>query len=256
MMVRRYPVLLGGGVLLRGLSAGVVVVSMGLAASACGTSGNGVASLPASQILSKAKAAVQAAKTVRIVGQFKSSGQTVGLDLDFKPGTGTVANLTLSGAKVNVVAIGQTVYFKGDSLFWSQIAAQQPGGSSAGKAFVALAAGRWFKVSKSATGSQIPGFSQLAQFTSLSTFVNQVFSPASTNGAKNGGAATVDGQATVKLIGAQGGDLYVATSGTPYPVELTSPSATAGTLNFTYNVPVTVTAPPGAVNLSSLLPKG
>ena len=51
----------------------------------------------------------------------------------------------------------------------------------------------------------------------------------------------------------QGGTLYVATSGKPYPVKLAKGGAGGGTLTFDrWNQPVSITPPANAIDLAQL----
>ena len=65
----------------------------------------------------------------------------------------------------------------------------------------------------------------------------------------------MNGQKVIALKdGANGGTLYVATTGTPYPVELVSPgNGKEGKVAFDqWNTTVTITSPKGAVDISKL----
>ena len=68
----------------------------------------------------------------------------------------------------------------------------------------------------------------------------------------NHGEKTYKGQSAVAIVDTtKGGTLYVAASGTPYPVALVKTGKSAGSIEFSdWNQPVTLTAPTGALDLS------
>jgi hypothetical protein len=93
----------------------------GTASSPAATS-NGVADLPADQILAKANAAAKAQQSVHVAGQGASGGQTFGLDMKLSKGSGGVGTLTIGSTTLQVVYAGGDIYLKGDkylcSSFW------------------------------------------------------------------------------------------------------------------------------------------
>ena len=68
------------------------------------------------------------------------------------------------------------------------------------------------------------------------------------------GTSTVKGQAAVGVKDtSQSGTLYVATTGLAYPVRITKHGAGGGTITFSeWDQPVTLTAPPNAVDIEQL----
>ena len=69
-----------------------------------------------------------------------------------------------------------------------------------------------------------------------------------------GKTTTVRGQQVVAVNDTtNGGTLYVATTGKPYPIEISKTGSTGGQLVFDhFNQPVTLTAPAGAIDISKL----
>jgi hypothetical protein len=66
------------------------------------------------------------------------------------------------------------------------------------------------------------------------------------------GATTYNGQSVVAIDkGSKSGTVYVAATGTPYPVAIVDPLGRSFTFD-SWNKPVTLTPPPGAVDLSKL----
>jgi hypothetical protein len=69
-----------------------------------------------------------------------------------------------------------------------------------------------------------------------------------------GTTSTIEGQQAVGVKDVtRGGVLYVATKGTPFPLEITKGGSGGGKVTFTrWNAPVTVKAPANAVDLGQL----
>jgi len=204
----------------------------------CGGSSSGEAQKSASQILADTKAAAQSAKSVHYVGTINQNGSRLHLDLQLVAGKGGKGTLTIGGHRIDIVRIGQKVYFKGDEAFYRQFA---------GAAAAQLLAGKWI-ASPSTSGN-------FSSFTPL-TDIGKLFGLIKTKGTISKGAqSTVDGQKVIAITSSVpgSGTIYVATTGTPYPVELAGPSKSSGSLHFSdWNGTVTLVAPSGAIDLSKL----
>jgi hypothetical protein len=216
---------------LAGLAALVVVAG-------CGGSSSGEAQKSAAQILTDTKAAAQSATSVHYVGTINQNGSSLHLDMQLVAGKGGKGTITIGGHKIDIVRIGQKVYFKGDEAFYRQYA---------GKAAAQLLAGKWI-AAPSTSGN-------FASFTPL-TDIGKLFGLIKTKGTTSKGAqSTVDGQKVIAITSSVPGTgtIYVATTGKPYPVELAGPSGKAGSLHFSdWNGTVTLVAPSGAIDLSKL----
>ena len=211
--------------------------------SSSGSSGapsNGVAAKSPDQIIAAARSAADAAKSVHVSGSVASGGQTIALDLSLSAGTGGSGTFSENGLSVQLIALQNTIYLKGTPAFW-----QKFGGAAASK----LLAGRWLKAP--ATSGSFAGIAQLADFHKL------VDSTISTHGAvTKGSTTTIAGQPAIGVVDTTDkGILYVATTGTPYPLQIAKAgsSTNSGKLTFDqWNAPVTVTAPTDVVDLSQL----
>lgn len=222
-------------------------VVLALAASAvllagCGSSGNGEADKSAEKIISDAKAAAVAADSVHVDGTIAGQGQAVMLDLRVK-GSGGTGSISVMGTKVEVVRIDPALYFRAPAAFFAAV------GGAQGKAIGDKLADKWVK-----TTVDNP------QFAALGGLIDkeQLFSNAI--GAKGKlakkGKGTVRGKDAIK-IGDAGAFLYVATTGKPYPLEVMGQESGGGTSAVyfeNWNDPIDLTPPPGAVELSTLLP--
>lgn len=238
---------------MRNVLAGTLLL-VALALAGCGggsspgnstnSSGNGEASKPARQVLTDAAKAADAASSVRVSGQVTTKGQQVGLDLTIAKGKGATGSITLKGQKVDLVVIGTSGYMKAGAAFFQAV------GGSQGAAIGQMLAGKWFKFPT--TNAQ---FGQIAGFANAKSIFDRI---TATHGAlTNKGATTYKGQSVVAIYDsskANGGTLYVAATGTPYPVAIAgNGSGSSGSITFDqWNQSVTLTAPSGAIDLSSL----
>ena len=220
------------------LVAALALAGCGSSSSSKGPS-NGVASQSADQILASAKTATGNAKSVHVSGSTVTGGTPVTLDLSLSAGQGGTGTFSQSGLSVQLIATPNTIYLKGTPAFW-----QKFGGSAASQ----LLAGKWLKAP--ASNGSFSGIAQLADFHKLlGTALAQHGTLAKS------GTSTVNGQPVVAVKDTtQGGTLYVATTGQPYPVELAKTSgADSGKLSFDqWNAPVTITPPSSSIDLSQL----
>jgi len=219
------------------------LIAAGLLAAGCGGGGssssgtNGEASKSGQQVLSDAVKAAEAASSVHVSGQIDAAGQQIGLDITLVKGKGATGSMTLGGQKVDLVVIGSDVYIKAGTAFWTQF------GGTNGSTVAPMLQGKWVKVPASNTT-----FAELSSLTDSTTFFHGLGSVSGT--VKNDGATTYKGQKVVAIESQ--GKLYVANTGTPYPVAaVASGTATAGTLAFGgWNKAVTLSAPSGALDFS------
>lgn len=95
-------------------------------------------------------------------------------------------------------------------------------------------------------------FAQLGSLTNMSQLLGTVLGQHGS--LSKTGTSTVSGK---KVVGvkdtSKGGVLYVATTGKPYPVQISKTGSTGGTVTFDdWNAPLTITAPSGAINIEKL----
>ena len=201
-------------------------------AGSSAAAGQGVAALSADEILAKATAALQAAGAVRIKGQGSSGSERFSIDLRYSRDN-SAGTLRVSGQTIDLRKLGQTVYLKGSREFWT---------GNGGEAAAQLLTGKWLK-----TPLTDKRFTGLSALTDLDEAAKGILGPDGT--ITKGAETTVNGVPCVGLVssGKDGGTLWVATTGPPYPVRI-EPSAGSGkrgALDFTgYGEPVTVDPPP------------
>lgn len=188
----------------RGTTLGAAVLgaaALGTAAGACGgASSNGEAARSATQVLADAKAAMGRASSFHVSGHFAQQGTNIAIDLNLSPhrGGGTV---TVSGATLDVVVSGTTIYLKADRQSWQKLT------NSASEA--QLLAGRWIKAPTSN-----PDFSELASVADQKQLLGGITPEGSMT--KRSGTTDWNGQPTVVLVDSTGSTIYVAATGAPY----------------------------------------
>jgi hypothetical protein len=193
---------------------------------------NGVANLSATEIMSRAQAALKKTPSVHLKGNGVSDGERFAIDLHVsdRGGRGTISQ---SGQTIELLRIGTAVYIKANADFWRT----QTGNPGAAE----LLKGKYLKGSTSD-----PKVASLALLTEIDKFVAQLLSPKGT--VTKGQRKTIRGTEAIGVIsaGKDGGTLYVATKGQPYPLQITSTAqAEPGTIDFLdYGKPVKLTPPP------------
>jgi hypothetical protein len=201
-------------------------------------SGNGVASKSPDQIVAAAKAAATGAASVHMAGSIISENKPISLDMELLAGKGATGHITLEGLGIDLVEVERAFYLKGTAAFYRHIA---------GSAAAALLQGKWLKAP--ASGGN---FASLAQLTDLGKLLTATLT--SHGRLVSAGTTTVEGRPAVGVSDAShGGTLYVAATGTPYPLEITKGGRGAGKIVFDrWNQPVTLTAPPNPININQL----
>jgi hypothetical protein len=222
-----------------------VALLLAAGVAACGgssggsSSGNGIAAKSPDAIAAAATKAAEAAKSVEVAGSLTQDGTTVALDLKMVAGSGATGWLTEQGKRFNMVLAGKTLYINAGKPFWTAFA-----NAAAAK----LLEGKWLKTP--ATGS----YASVAKLGNLQTFFKQVFGHHGTL-AKTA-TKTVNGVKVVGLRDAkQGGVLYIATTGKPYPIELHGDTGGSGggKLTFSgYGTAFKIAPPSNAISLTQL----
>lgn len=218
-----------------------VSLSLAAALAGCGespSSSNGVASKTPAEIAVAATEAAAGAATVHVAGSIVSEGQPISLDMELVAGKGGQGRLRLAGLDIRLVRIAQALYVKGGTAFYSRFA-----GPVAARAL----RGKWLK--QSAGGGAL---ASMATLTNLSQLIDLAL--ADHGKLTRAAGRTVDGQRAVGVSDlAGGGTLYVAATGTPYPLEIVKRGAGRGRLLFDHwNQPVSLGAPPNPININQL----
>jgi hypothetical protein len=251
-----------GGVAARPRPAGVLAWSRALRAPAgfscvlalvlaavlasCGTSDNGVASKPASEILAASTAAAKSASSVRVSSTTKTGPATSTFKLVLGTSSGRAA-YSLLGQRFEVLRTGGALYLKGTRRFLERLGSKL-GGAEGAAAAAKLSANTWIKVP--AGSNSLAG---LGELTSISAELPRILRPAPV---VKGHETVVNGQKTITLKETTlryTGTLYIATTGEPYPIQLLKHGRQTGKTTFTgWNDPINVSAPTNTVDVSTL----
>ncbi len=225
----------------KSLGVGGAVLAVGLMASACSSSsGNGVASKSASEILSTTLAALKSASSVRVSGQVTNKGSSNTIDAVLYSSGDISGTVGTAGSEVKIVKIGETDYLQAGAAYWEK--------NGLPAADAAKLDNKWVSISDSTA--------KLGSDFSLGSLAGSLGKDAGT--ITKGSTSTVNGQGAIAITSTKGGTLYVATSGTAYPIKATSTGGANGVGSFSFSdwnqggkAP---TAPAGAEPLSSLIP--
>jgi hypothetical protein len=236
-----------GGVFLPLLAAVLAAALVG-----CGSTDNGVAAKPASEILAASTAAADSATSVHVLSKTKVNGITTTVDLRLTRGGGR-SSLSLARLSYKAIQLGNDLYVTGNRVFFIRLG--QMLGGRAGAAAAKLPVGTWVKAP--AAGSSLAG---LGSLTDMSSELHLILSRGP---AVKGSETTVNGQKAVTLK--QAGkfykrSLYIATTGKPYPIQIIREShANAKALRQSaittfsgWNAPIALSAPTNTVDISQL----
>ncbi|MEU8970211.1 hypothetical protein AB0D11_13175 [Streptomyces monashensis] len=199
---------------------------------------NGVGKLPAEQIQTRTRAAADGAAAVRLAGTVVTSGRTYQLDMRLKADGGT-GSVTAQGATFQLLRVGQQLYLKADSDFWSHASGSGgDGGDGGGDGTAGKLNGKYVKVPQTD-----PAYQRFSGFTDKSVLLDGLL-------ALHGSLATdghhdQSGTPTIRITGdkGSGGTLDVSLQGTPYPLRLVRAGG-AGALSFSdWGKDFTVTEP-------------
>ncbi|MFB6819225.1 hypothetical protein ACFCV8_32285 [Streptomyces sp. NPDC056347] len=185
---------------------------------------NGVGKLTAPEIEKKAQGAADAADTVRLAGTLVSKGGTYKLNMRLKAdgGTGSVVS---KDSRFELLRIGDELYLKADSGFWSHEEKSSASSGASGAAADKLQ-NKYVKVPEND-----PAYKQLRGFTDKKTLLGGLLSLHGT--LNKGDRATVGPVRTVQITGGEGegGTLDVSLEGKAYPLRFARGGG-AGTVTF------------------------
>jgi hypothetical protein len=213
-----------------------LLVVVAIAGCGGGSSSNGEAKKTAAQVVTDAKNAALAATIVHVSGQGTDNGAPLKIDLWIGNGKGK-GHLEENGLAFDVVRVGDTAYIKGGAAFLTKLA---------GAGSAALLHDKWLKA-PATTGR----LAALASLTDKQEFFRGVLGQHGK--VENKGETDYKGQKAVEIRDTtQGGSLFVAATGTPYPVALAGGKQQGDILFSDWNSSETIEAPKGAIDLSSL----
>lgn len=209
--------------------------------SSPGSSGSSESSKSPEELLKAADASLSSAKSVHVSGTTGGSAGPIPLEITIVPGTGVTGKITYKGHPIEIVELNKDLYIKGGGALFGQL-----GGGAAASAL----ADKWLKIPL--------GSSLTASFGNVTKFEQQVKEPLAklkSGTLKSTGSKTIEG---VEATGVQSSEepavtVYVANESPNYPVAVETKNK--GKFIFSdWNKEVSITAPAGAVELSSIIP--
>jgi hypothetical protein len=204
----------------------------------------GIAGLPATEILDRAKAAFKQASSVHVKGSGSAGSTSFAVDMRYGADGKAIGTVDNSGERIEIRRVDQTLYVKASPAFWS---------AAAGAKAAALFGGKFVKAPLSDKR-----VASVVSLTEKDGFIDVALS--TSGGVVKGAAKTVSGTPAIGLTikdPAGGSTLYVASSGQPVPVEAVPEAGgnDTGKIDFLdYGAPVDVAVPAAAqtVDVSAL----
>jgi hypothetical protein len=204
----------------------------------CGGSGSSsIATKPPEQVVAAARAAARGAATVHVWGSTIGASKPISLNMELVAGKGAKGHVSVEGLGIDLVALERALYLNGSAAFYSRVA---------GPVAAARLHGRWLKAPS--------GSGNFASFWELSDLRRLTDGTLARHGhLAAAGTASVQGRPAVAVRDVStGATLYVAATGTPYPLEIADAGG-SGRITFDrWNQPVTLEAPPRAMNITQL----
>jgi hypothetical protein len=215
----------------------IALASAALLAGCAGgaSSEHGIAAKTPAQIVALANAAAAGGASVHVAGSILSEGKPISLNMELVAGQGGQGRVSLDGISFRLVGVDDAVYVSGDTAFYTRFA---------GAAAARVMRGKWLK------GAQAGALRSLASLTRLGSLLRSALS--SHGPLARAADATVAGQRAVAVRDtARGGTLYVASSGTPYPLEIVGRDGDRLVFDR-WNQAVTLSVPVDAIDIRQL----
>jgi hypothetical protein len=191
-------------------------------------------------IVSQMKTAMLDATSVHLAGNLRSDGTAVGLDIAMDRSGAFSGSIDSAGTRLDIVDTSKRVYVKVTSAFLRLSGAPASACQRACGQFVAAPAALAQSIGGDFTMAKLLGSVRQA----LPSYVKS-------------GRTTIAGQQALILHGSDGSMLYVAATGSRYPLQAIAPKAGhAGALSFSdWNAVPAITAPPASkvISISQLV---
>lgn len=202
----------------------VSVATLGLVGCGKSTSGpspspsptdNGVSALPAVEILAKATEAAESASSVHLATEQTSEGQTIKFDLSISKTAGASGSVTNGTETIQVFVTESNVWVKADRAYWVKVK---------GEAAAELIGGRWLKAP-----ANNPEFAEFGSFANYTETIKSIMDPSGL--VTKGELSSANGQAAIIVV-SERGQMWVATTGQPWPIQIKGKAADSGTATF------------------------
>lgn len=255
----RLTSLLAGSALAAVLAAGVAGCSSGSASPATASSAAYPnAGLSGSQLLTAFKSAVASATAVHVSGSISASGTPITLDLKLDKNGTSSGGVTQGSASVPFKVVNGVTYIQLTPALLKQEAAGDP---SISAGVINLIQNKWVSSQSSIGQSISSSFDGLTNYDAFLTTIENGGAAASATATASGsansapitltdltpaGTTSYNGGTVAVYKSSDGSTAYFAASGPAYLEKVTATGSTSGTITFTWNQPVTVTAPPSS----------
>ncbi len=207
---------------------------LALLVAACSSGSSGISGKSPTQILTAVKQALGSASSVKITGHVQSNGMTGSFSLTTFSNGDFAGTINQGTGAVKLIRIGNTDYLNSSESFYMA--------EGAPEADAQQLAGKWVYGTNSQVG--------LGDDFTLKSLSSQITKPE--HKVTKGVTGTVNGQSAQSLH-SSGGTLWVALTGTAYPLEEIKTGSGGGVVYFTgWNEGTKPTAPAGAESLSSM----
>jgi hypothetical protein len=217
-------------------------LAISFAAGGCGGSGSGGSTAPSPPstptLTNQVRTAVRDASSVHIDGTVNQASRSIGMNLSMTRSGEVSGQLSANGAGFTVLSTQGSTYIKVTGAFLRYLKLPSTACN--------LVCGKYLKATPTQASSLVGQLSMARVFGKLDSS-----SPPTLH---YSGTATVNGQTAWKYHSSDGGTVYVAAHGKPYPLRLTA-SSDRGQLTFSKWDSVSIPGPPPSsqvVDLSQL----
>jgi len=216
------------------------------------------AGLSGSQLLTAFKSAVASGTAVHVVGSISESGTPTSLDLNLDKDGSSAGTVSQAGASVPVKVVGGVTYVQLTPTLLKQEAASDP---SITAGVISLIQNKWVSSQSSIGQSISSSFGGLTSYDTFTASIESGGASASASAVASGSASAApvtlvdltpagttayNGSTAAVYKSSDGSTAYFAASGPAYLEKVTATGTDTGTITFTWNQPVTVTAPPSS----------
>jgi hypothetical protein len=245
------------------VSALAASVAAGLAGCSSGSASPATASstafsnagLSGSQLLTAFKSAVASATAVHVVGSINESGTPISLNLNLDKNGSSSGTVSQGNETVPIKVVDGVTYIQLTPSLLNQEAASDP---SITAGVISLIQNKWVSSQSSIGQSISSSFDGLSNYDGFLASIESGGASASATVTASGSASSApitlsdltpagttsyNGGTVAVYKSSDGSTAYFAASGPAYLEKVTAAGSTSGTITFTWNQPVTVTAP-------------
>jgi hypothetical protein len=222
----------------------IAFLAAGAAATLAGCGGDssarGTASKSPAELVATARRIAEEAKSVLVAGLVIRDGTPLRLDFHIVRGRGATGALHLGSiGGFKLINIGKSVYIRGPGPSFS-FDQEFEGGKAA-----APLKGKWLKAP-----SDSGQFQAVGSVTDLRHLLGMVLDQHTSF--TKGHASYIDGEPVIELKDTSGGSVDVATTGEPYPMQITKAGGSNVIIMDQWNRPIAIKAPSNVIDVEKL----